>query len=69
MSRSKILCALLTMGGMAMAQAPSTDAPKYPPGLYATITTSVGVITAQLFEKETPVTVHAFVGLARGTQP
>jgi peptidyl-prolyl cis-trans isomerase A (cyclophilin A) len=69
MIRSKILCALLTVGGMAMAQAPASDVPKYPPGLYATITTSVGVITAQLFEKETPVTVHAFIGLARGTQP
>jgi cyclophilin family peptidyl-prolyl cis-trans isomerase len=33
------------------------------------ITTSVGVITAQLFEKETPITVRAFIGLARGTQP
>jgi peptidyl-prolyl cis-trans isomerase A (cyclophilin A) len=69
MIRSKILCAFLTIVGTAMAQAPSSDAPKYPPGLYAMITTSVGVITAQLFEKETPATVRAFVGLARGTQP
>ncbi len=52
-----------------MAQAPSTDAPPYPPGLYATINTSSGVITAQLFEKETPRTVHAFIGLATGSQP
>jgi peptidyl-prolyl cis-trans isomerase A (cyclophilin A) len=51
------------------AQTPTNDAPQYPPGLYALITTSVGVITAQLYEKETPVTVRAFVGLARGTQP
>ena len=65
---SKFFCALL-IAGMAMAQAPSSDAPKYPPGLYALITTSVGVITAQLFEKETPVTVRVFNGLARGTQP
>jgi peptidyl-prolyl cis-trans isomerase A (cyclophilin A) len=65
---SKIFCAFL-IAGMAMAQAPSSDAPKYPPGLYALITTSVGVITAQLFEKETPVTVRVFIGLARGTQP
>jgi peptidyl-prolyl cis-trans isomerase A (cyclophilin A) len=66
--RSKVFCAFL-IAGMAMAQAPSSDAPKYPPGLYALITTSVGVITAQLFEKEAPVTVRAFIGLARGTQP
>jgi len=66
---SKILCGLLMLAGTAIAQTPSNDAPKYPPGLYAMITTSAGVITAQLFEKETPVTVHAFIGLARGTQP
>jgi cyclophilin family peptidyl-prolyl cis-trans isomerase len=69
MIRSKILCAFLLAAGAAIAQVPANDAPQYPPGLYALITTSVGVITAQLFEKETPVTVRTFVGLARGTQP
>ena len=69
MIRSNILSVLLVIAGTAIAQTPSNDAPQYPPGLYATITTSAGVITAQLFEKETPVTVRAFVGLARGTQP
>jgi len=69
MIRSKILCAAFMIAGTAMAQAPSSEPPKLPPGLYALITTSAGVITAQLFEKETPVTVRAFVGLARGTQP
>ena len=56
-------------GGVAMAQSPGNDAPKLPPGLYAAINTSAGVITAQLFDKEAPVTVRAFIGLARGTQP
>src|SRR5271170_5464756 len=69
MIRSEILCAFLTMAGTALAQTPSSDEPKYPPGLYAMITTSAGVITAELFEKQTPVTVRAFIGLARGTQP
>ena len=69
MTRCKILCVMLTIIGMAMAQTPSSEALKYPPGLYALIDTSAGVITAQLFEKETPVTVRAFIGLARGTQP
>jgi cyclophilin family peptidyl-prolyl cis-trans isomerase len=69
MIRSKILCAFLMIVGTAMAQTPSNDAAKYPPGLYAIITTSVGAITAQLFEKQTPATVRAFIGLARGTQP
>jgi peptidyl-prolyl cis-trans isomerase A (cyclophilin A) len=68
MIRFKILSAFLVMAGMAVAQTSSSDAPKYPPGLYAVINTSVGAITAQLFEKETPITVRAFVGLARGTQ-
>src|SRR6202167_6267308 len=69
MIQPKILCAVLMIGAALTAQTPSSDAPKYPPGLYAAITTSAGVITAQLFEKETPVTVRAFIGLARGTQP
>jgi peptidyl-prolyl cis-trans isomerase A (cyclophilin A) len=57
------------IGGIALAQTPVSDAPPYPPGLYALINTSAGVITAQLFERETPVTVRTFIGLARGTQP
>jgi peptidyl-prolyl cis-trans isomerase A (cyclophilin A) len=69
MIRCKFLGVVLAIAGAAMAQTPSNEVPKYPPGLYAIITTSVGVITAQLFEKETPVTVHTFIGLARGTQP
>ncbi len=68
MIQSRILCALLTIGGTALAQTPASDTPKYPPGLYALIDTSAGVITAQLFEKETPRTVHTFIALARGTQ-
>lgn len=63
-----LLCLLLIAGATARAQAPN-DASKYPPGLYAVIATSAGVITAQLFEKQTPVTVRTFIALARGTQP
>jgi peptidyl-prolyl cis-trans isomerase A (cyclophilin A) len=43
-------------------------APDRDPGLYMIINTSLGTITAQLFEKETPGTVANFVGLARGTK-
>ncbi|HLJ15343.1 MAG TPA: peptidylprolyl isomerase [Bryobacteraceae bacterium] len=43
-------------------------APALPPGLYAIIHTSMGNITAELFEKEAPVAVQNFVGLARGTK-
>ncbi len=69
MIRSKILCVFLAIAWSAMAQVPANEAPKYPPGLYAVINTSAGEITAQLFERETPVTVRVFIGLARGTQP
>src|SRR3984885_1456259 len=69
MSQPNILCAVLMIGAALTAQTPSSDEPKYPPGLYAMINTSAGVITAQLFEKQTPVTVRAFIGLARSTQP
>lgn len=65
----RILWVFLAIAGSALAQNSSEAPPPYPPGLYALIDTSVGVITAQLFEKETPVTVRTFVGLARGTQP
>jgi peptidyl-prolyl cis-trans isomerase A (cyclophilin A) len=69
MKTFEMIGALVMISATAAAQAPSSDTPKYPPGLYAVINTSVGAITAQLYEKDTPVTVRAFVGLARGTQP
>jgi peptidyl-prolyl cis-trans isomerase A (cyclophilin A) len=43
-------------------------APDRDPGLYTIINTSLGTITAQLFEKEAPGTVANFVALARGTK-
>ncbi len=38
------------------------------PGLYAIFNTSMGNITARLYEKDTPVTVENFVALAQGTK-
>src|SRR5580658_699697 len=72
MTPFRFVSTLVLTSAAALAQTPTppaSDIPNYPPGLYALINTSVGVITAQLFEKETPASVHAFVGLARGTQP
>jgi len=43
-------------------------APERDPGLYMIINTSMGTITAQLYEKEAPGTVANFVALARGTK-
>jgi cyclophilin family peptidyl-prolyl cis-trans isomerase len=40
-----------------------------PPGLYAKFETEYGNIRAILYEKDAPVSVKVFVGLALGTQP
>jgi cyclophilin family peptidyl-prolyl cis-trans isomerase len=40
-----------------------------PPGLYAKINTSVGTITARLYDTETPQTVRNFMALAEGAKP
>jgi cyclophilin family peptidyl-prolyl cis-trans isomerase len=42
--------------------------PDRPPGLYWIINTSMGTITAQLYEKEAPGTVANFVALTKGTK-
>ena len=40
-----------------------------PNGLYAVFETSMGTFKARLYEKDTPITVANFVGLATGTKP
>ena len=67
--------AALALGAAcAFAQTPaqppagSSPAAKLEPGLYAVINTSMGTITAKLFEQETPITVRNFEALARGTK-
>jgi peptidyl-prolyl cis-trans isomerase A (cyclophilin A) len=57
----------------AVRPAPATPAaPQIPlpaeDGLYAIFNTSMGRIVVKLFEKETPITVANFTGLARGTK-
>src|SRR5215468_5224096 len=41
---------------------------KLSPGVYAHFQTSLGNFTCELFEKQTPVTVANFTGLAEGTK-
>ena len=73
---NRFSCLLLAAAACALAQAPQTPpaAPAAgtpaarPDGLYAIFETSMGTITAQLFEKETPLTVRNFVALAKGTK-
>ena len=66
---------LAILAACAYAQAPATPpagsspAPALEPGLYAIFNTSMGTITAQLFEKEAPIAVANFAALARGTKP
>jgi len=69
----KRLSTLICAAACAFAQTPPATAP--PPagpqledGLYAVLNTEMGTITARLFEKETPLTVKNFVGLATGTK-
>jgi cyclophilin family peptidyl-prolyl cis-trans isomerase len=50
------------------APAKEEPTPDRPPGLYWIINTSMGTITAQLFEKEAPGTVANFVALTKGTK-
>src|ERR1051325_7928103 len=55
------------------AAAPATTpaapaAPARDPGLYMIMNTSMGTMTAKLFEKEAPGTVKNFVDLARGNK-
>ena len=44
----------------------STSAAKHGPGVYAHITTNHGLMVARLFQKEVPMTVENFIGLAEG---
>jgi|SRR5579863_5406344 len=66
--------ATLMAGGLLAQTPPAPQAESTPAkparenGLYAVMTTSLGVITFQLFEKETPITVRNFTGLVRGTK-
>ena len=66
---------LLTFAALAFGQAPpaqppagSETVPSLEPGLYAVMNTSMGAITAKLFDQETPNVVRNFVALARGTK-
>jgi len=66
----RIAIATLIAGFAATAYSaePAAQAWEKTPGLYAIFDTNMGTIVTQLFEKETPMTVDNFVGLAKGTK-
>src|SRR5689334_9365306 len=66
-----LLCAALAPSALAAGD-PLADATKGIGGkgtLTATIQTTQGTFTCELFEQEAPLTVANFVGLARGQRP
>ncbi len=64
----RTIISLLAIISGAFAQAPPAAPAAREPGLYATINTTQGTIVVKFFEKEAPITVKNFVGLARGTK-
>ena len=72
----KQLSLLTIIAACAWTQAPAAQPPAgsappalTEPGLYAIFNTSMGQITAKLYEQEAPLNVRNFVALARGTKP
>lgn len=63
----RLFAAAVMVAASALGQTSSAPA-KPEPGLYATIHTTMGDITARLFEREAPMTVENFVGLSEGTK-
>jgi peptidyl-prolyl cis-trans isomerase A (cyclophilin A) len=53
---------------LAVPAAFAQEKPKLNPGVYANFETSMGNFTAVLYEKDAPITVANFIGLAEGTK-
>lgn len=68
MSHSLQFAAIFLAAASLGAQTPAPEAakPALEPGLYATMTTTMGVIKLRLFEKEAPITVRSFINLQLG---
>lgn len=58
----------MTRFALFLLAAECISAQALPNGLYAIFNTSMGRITARLYEKDTPVTVENFVALAQGAR-
>jgi peptidyl-prolyl cis-trans isomerase A (cyclophilin A) len=62
--KTLLIFAMLLTVPAAFAQ----EKPKLNPGVYANFETSMGNFTCELFEKDAPITVANFIGLASGTK-
>jgi peptidyl-prolyl cis-trans isomerase A (cyclophilin A) len=60
--------AIMRLALFLLTAACCAGAQQLPNGLYAIFNTSMGNITARLYEKDTPKTVENFVALAQGTK-
>jgi peptidyl-prolyl cis-trans isomerase A (cyclophilin A) len=58
--------AAASLGAQTPVAQPEAAKPALAPGLYATMTTTMGAIKLRLFENETPITVRNFVNLQLG---
>jgi peptidyl-prolyl cis-trans isomerase A (cyclophilin A) len=63
----KIKLLFVTAALCLSAQEPQRTPREFPRGLYAIFETEKGKFTAVLYEKDTPNTVRAFIGVAQGT--
>jgi peptidyl-prolyl cis-trans isomerase A (cyclophilin A) len=54
----------------ALAQTPAQPGPSFRllPGVYAVLETSMGTVTIELYERQTPATVENFIALAQGAK-
>jgi peptidyl-prolyl cis-trans isomerase A (cyclophilin A) len=65
-----MICSRLVAGVLVLfGSAPAQPAPALKPGLYAVFDTSLGSVTALLYDRYTPLAVNNFVALATGTKP
>ena len=65
---SLVICAAIVLLGVTASAKPAHAQAKRKPGVYATMVTDQGTMVFELFEKEAPVTVANFIGLAEGTK-
>src|SRR5262245_34471484 len=62
----KLICVVVF--AMLSVSALAQEKPKLLPGVYAVFDTSMGSFTCELYQRQAPVAVENFIGLAEGTK-